>query len=316
MKKKLVLLFLATFLGLSACKPVKPLPDTTDTLDSYDGPSTTCANIVMGGGDFAYHNNFIYFNTRSGIGEYDLLSKESVIIPSKNHVDSSLYIDDNYIYFAQSDKKGLIRMTKDGKKAKSIYEGASGYRSLYLTQTHAYYLDFMDGSLFRYNFETSTEEELCSIRNGYFVEGNTIYALADHNDAIYLYQSDINDIDFQHINLSFSPIAVLAVDDTLYLTKKGVWEVVMVKDGKETTLPIRSLNYQVLGNQLFYQEEVTNMLKSYNLDTGEIRTIFENDFWTFCVLAERYIGISNSNNYYLYDLETETLELMYPQEGA
>ena len=58
------------------------------------------------------------------------------------------------------------------------------------------------------------------------------------------------------------------------------------------------------------------MLKSYNLDTGEIRTIFENDFWTFCVLAERYIGISNSNNYYLYDLETETLELMYPQEGA
>jgi len=174
----------------------------------------------------------------------------------------------------------------------------------------------MDGSLFRYNFETSTEEELCSIRNGYFVEGNTIYALADHNDAIYLYQSDINDIDFQHINLSFSPIAVLAVDDTLYLTKKGVWEVVMVKDGKETTLPIRSLNYQVLGNQLFYQEEVTNMLKSYNLDTGEIRTIFENDFWTFCVLAERYIGISNSNNYYLYDLETETLELMYPQEGA
>ena len=90
---------------------------------------------------------------------------------------------------------------------------------------------------------------------------------------------------------------------------------IMLKDGKETNLPIRSLNYQVLENLFFYQEIGTNMLKSYNLDTGEIRNLFEDAFSTFCILAERYVAISGFDGEYLYDLETETLELMYSYGG-
>lgn len=315
MKKTFVLLFLATFLGLSACKPAKPIPDSMQTLDSYDEPSTTCSNIVMGNGTFAYHNNFIYVATYSGVIEYDLLSKDSVFIPSKNEMNGVSYVDDTYIYFSQREKIGLMRMTKDGKKSETIYDDASGYRYLYLTETHAYYTDSFVGSLFRYNFETDTENELCSILNGYFIDDNTLYVMQEQKDNIYLYKSNLNEMDFQPVPLSFSPIRVIAIDDTLYLSKKGIWDIIMYKDGTETTLPIYSFYYQVLGNQIFYIDRSTNMLNSYSLDTGEIRTLFENNVYTFCILAEQYIAIQSSNTYYLYDLETETLELMYPQEG-
>ena len=139
--------------------------------------------------------------------------------------------------------------------------------------------------------------------------------LQEKNDATYLYKSNLNEIDFQPVSLSFSPIRVIAIDDTLYLSKKGIWDIIMYKDGIETTLPIYSFDYQVLGNQIIYIDRSTNILNLYNLETGEIRTLFENDVYTFCILAERYIGIQSSNTYYLYDLESETLELMYPQEG-
>ncbi len=318
MKKKLVLLFFTTFLGLSACNPVKPLPDTNQNAenpDSYNGPSTTFSNILMGNGTFAYHNNFIYIATNSGAIEYDLLSKESVFIPSKHEMDAISYVDNHYIYFSQREKNGLMCMSKDGKISKTIYDDASGYYYLYLTETHAYYANSMNGSLFRYTFETDTEDKLCSILNGYFIDDSTLYVLQEKNDATYLYKSNLNEIDFQPVSLSFSPIRVIAIDDTLYLSKKGIWDIIMYKDGIETTLPIYSFDYQVLGNQIIYIDRSTNILNLYNLETGEIRTLFENAVYTFCILAERYIGIQSSNTYYLYDLESETLELMYPQEG-
>ena len=147
--------------------------------------------------------------------------------------------------------------------------------------------------------------------HSYFVDERYIYAVKEGEENCYL-RADKGTMDFEEISLSFRPIKVLSVDGSLYMSKSGSWNVVRIQDGKEEPLPVKALEYQVVGDLLIYRDEETDgrMLKSYHLQTGEIRELCEKAF-TFSVLEERYLCVfcafETESYYTLIDLQTDTV---------
>jgi hypothetical protein len=166
--------------------------------------------------------------------------------------------------------------------------------------------------LSRINLETGKVEIL--LEGGayrYFVDDNYIY-VAQGDGKNQIMRSSKDKIDFQPIPLSFYPVSVYADGDTLYLAKGGKdvqRQIIQYKDGVETKLPVYSWQYQILGDQLIYLDEIDKeTLKSYDLNTGEIKVLLDRAV-DFSLMEGRYLGIERvDENRYAFpsilDLQT------------
>lgn len=285
---------------------------------NFDNNSTTCENIVMGNGKFTLHNDFIYFTNRENIYEYDMETKSTIILNSESADVRSLYIQDNYIYFACA---GLKRITKDGKKVQQIFESKKGCIQLYVEDAYAYFLDSVEGCLYRRNLKEDKEKKLLENVLAYYIDENNIYAVAKDKDIPYLFVSKKEEIDFRIQELSFIPISVLTKDSTIYASERQSHQIVKISSKGEERLPIYGTYYQVIDDKIIYLDSKTYenscfTLVEYNVNTGESKNIYENVF-DFNILENKYVCIQHmpvqTAEYYIYNLETGENLLMYKE---
>ena len=267
---------------------------------------TTAANSVMGLGRFVYNDGYIYFGEVGCIYRYDLQNGETKkFILSNEHSDPEyMFATENYICYADG-YSGLMAMKKDGSGEEVIYEGI-GSSSLYAEDMILY---TADGIL---NLQTGEVTRLPEGILSYYTDDTYIYAVPE-DDGHYFLRSQKDSLDFEKMELSFFPIKVLADGEDLYFTEGGQsrhYQVIRYHDGVETRLPISAVEYQVLDGHVIYrcEDEAGRSIKSYNLQTGEIKVLHDEGF-NFSILQERYICLlcadSNGRGYYcILDWET------------
>lgn len=285
---------------------------------NFNNNSTTCGNIVMGKGKFAFDNEFIYFTDREKIYEYDLETKKTIVLDSKSDDVKGLYIQDEYIYFACA---GLKRMTKDGKKTQQVFERKGGCLQLYIESENAYFLESIEGSLYHRNLENNLETEILNHVLSYYVGDENIYAIAREGDMPQLFVSKKNEIKFCVQELSFVPVAVFATTDSIYLVERQSYQIIKCTLQGEERLPIYGTYYQIVDDKIIYLDSNTYKnscftLVEYNMNTGESKNIYENVF-DFNILENKYVCIQHmpvqTAEYYIYNLETGENLLMYKE---
>ncbi len=284
----------------------------------YDGNpephSTSCGNITMGNGKFSYDNGFVYYTDLSDIYEYEIASNKAVTVFSTADIIKDIYVQDQYIYF---NSNGLKRVTKDGKKQQRIFERNDGCLQLFVEDANAWYLDSVEGTLYRRDLKTKKEEAVLSHVMSYYVDDEHIYAIAKEEDVPALFISDKNNIQFNKVTLSFLPINVLADDGIVYMAERESYQVVQWDSGKESRLPIASCYYQIMGNRIIYldssaYDNSNSSLMQYDMTTGEKKRISE-DVSDFNLLEDRYICIqcrAEDQQFWIYDAETGKMENM------
>ena len=216
---------------------------------------------------------------------------KTIWLPDDHNLTFDLFATENYIcYEDMSD--ALMAAPKDGGEPVVIYQGL-GIHHLYAEGPMIYTNNAAD-YLSRINLETGKEEIL--LEGGayrYFVDDSYIY-VAQGDGKQQIMRSPKDKIDFEPIPLSFYPVTVLADGDTLYMAKGGKdvqRQVIQYKDGVETKLPVYSWQYQILGDQLIYLDEIDrDTLKSYDLNTGETKVLMERAV-DFSLMEGRYLGV-------------------------
>lgn len=278
------------------------LPDLSIGMDN----GTTCANNVTGLGYAAYGDGCIYLaGNENSIYCYEIASGKLAELPLANQTynPGHMMVTDQYILYSNV-WEDLIALKKDGTTEEPVFEGV-GSAQLYAEGTTLY---TTQGILDLYTGKIQNWPEGV---HSYFVDENYIYAVQEGDEKCYL-RAEKGTLDFEQISLSFRPVKVLSVDGALYMSKSGTWDVIRVREGKEETLPVKALEYQVIGDLLIYRDEETSgrSLKSYHLQTGEIRELCDKAF-TFSVLEERYLCVfcayQTESYYTLIDLQTDTV---------
>ena len=264
---------------------------------------TTCANNVTGLGYAAYGDGCIYLaGNENSIYCYEIASGKLAELPlaKQTYSPGHMMVTDQYILYTNV-WEDLMALKKDGTTEEPVFEGV-GSAQLYAEGTTLYttqgILDLYTGKIQNWPEGVHT----------YFVDDSYIYAVKEGGSHCYL-RAPKGTMDFEEISVGFCPIKVLSSGDTLYMTEGGSWAVIRIYQGREDRLPVRALEYQVLGQQLIYRDEDSGgrVLKSYDLETGEIRELCDKAF-TFSVLEDRYICVfcaDGQENYYtLIDRQT------------
>lgn len=270
---------------------------------------TTAANNVMGLGHFAYGDGCIYYSTVGHIYRYDLEAGTTKTYTLSDKMDDpmQLFVTENYICYTDAWSK-LVALPKDGSTEIILYEGiGSSYlyadgMTLYTSEGS---IDLETGSI------TPWGEELIA----WHMDDEFIYGVEGSGSKFFL-RSRKDSLAFEKIELSFSPIKVLADGEDLYFTESGVgerYQLIHYRDGVETRLPIRAVEYQILDGHVIYrdEDEAGRMIKSYDLETGEIKVIHQEGF-NFSILEGRYVCLlcadSNGQGYYsILDWQTGQL---------
>ena len=285
---------------------------------------TTCANIVMSMGRFAYKNGLLYFADPSTIYEYDIETGKTVFLPVKIPGDPmDLLITENHIVytgFSGDIKRRAMTITKDGKTTEELFEVSKGCHRLYTDGDDAYYLSSSGGNLYYRNITDGKEELILEDALTYFATADRIYAIQLVDEKYVLKACARNDFTFEIIPLSFEPIEILVDGQDIYLSQKGDYQVVRYCNGDETILPIRSMKYQLDNDCLLYSDEDTFenstwTIKSFDLKTQETTVICE-DVMEFGVFDEGYIAFwcrgTSGSWWKLYDEQTDSLRQIYP----
>lgn len=288
--------------------------------------STTCANVVMGMGRFEYRNNFMYFADVASIYEYDMESGKTVVFPVEFPGDpQDLFVTDDYILYCgytKDFKSGTLSMSRDGKNTETVFVGSEGCYQLYIDGKDAYYLSGRGGNLYHQNLVEKKETMLLDRVLSYYWTEDVIYAIKDNGGTYSLMKQAKGETDFQEIPLSFSPIEILVVDEELYLSQMGTYQLVHYRDGVETPLPINSVKYQALDGCVVFSDESsfknsTWTVKSYDLKTGEVKELCQSAM-EFGIFENRYIIFwcrGNEGSWWkLYDWNTKEIKQIYPTE--
>ena len=280
-----------------------------------DNTSTSCANMTMGNGKFAYCGEFIYFTNYLNIYEYDTETGTTVVLDSKSADVRNIYVQDEYVYFSS---EGLKRIRKDGKRIQQVFEREGGCLQLYVEDENAFYLNSIEGSLYHRDIKNGTETELMNDVLSYFVDEEKLYVVAKEDGIPYLYASAKDSINFTKQELAFAPIGVISEDDSLYLSERGSYQIIKCTQEEEVRLPIYATYFQVIDDKVIYMDSNTYQngcfdLVIYNMQSGESTLVYQG-VYDFCVLGDEYIGIQyqpvQSAEYYLYNLETnEVLQM-------
>lgn len=247
---------------------------------------TTAGNIVMGLGRFAYGDDGIYYSDLGHIYHYNLETGKTrtYILRDKMDDPMQLFVTENYICYTDSWSRS-IALPKDGGPETILYEGIGSGR-LYADGSILY---CTDGQI---NIKTGKitpwEKDLI----GWYVDDEFIYGVEGSESKSFL-RIRKDTMEMERIELSFAPITVLADGEDLYFTETGAGDrycLVHYRDGVETKLPIRAVEYQILDGHVIYrcEDEAGQAIKSYNLETGEIKVLKEDGF-NFSILKERYI---------------------------
>lgn len=247
---------------------------------------TTVGNIVMGQGRFAYGDGGIYYSELGHIYHYNLETgaTKTYVLSDKMDSPMHLFITENYICYTDSWSK-LVALPKDGSPETILYEGINS-GTLYAEGMILYIpdgcIDLSTGKI------TPWKEDL--IR--WHVDEELIYGVEGSESKSFL-RIRKDTMETERIELSFAPITVLADGEDLYFTETGAGDrycLVHYRDGVETKLPIRALEYQILDGHVIYrcEDEAGRAIKSYNLETGEIKVLSEEGF-NFSILEERYV---------------------------
>lgn len=289
---------------------------------AYTGENTgtTCGNITMGAGKFAYGNGFIYISSPGEIYEYDLSTGVPIILetPGSDYAES-MFLSEQDVYY--SNGSSLKKLQKDGKK-NDVVIGKTSCRKFFADGMDAYFMNHIEGDLFHIDMQTKKETTLLSVVNNYYVDDTSIYAVAKPDGEWKLYHSSRETINFEPIKLSFQPVAVYVDGEDIFLAKQGDFQLIQYTDGVETPLPCHSFFYQVMDGSLIYMDDQTNeggcfLLKSYDLTTGEGQLLCEN-VYDFCILEDRYICCQCANpgeaTFILIDTQTNEMTQMYPTE--
>lgn len=247
---------------------------------------TTVANSVMGYGKFAYSDGCIYYGDLGCVYCYNMETGETkkFVLSEKYDDPNNLFITENYICYVDSWSK-LVALPKDGSPEKILYEGIHNsylYADGMKLYASAGCIDLETGSI------TPWGEGLIA----WYVDDIYIYGVEGGNSSYFL-RSRKDSLDFEKIQLSFCPIKVLADGEDLYFTESGAgerYQLIRYRDGVETRLPIRAVEYQILDGHVIYrcEDEAGRAIKSYNLETGEIKVLQEGGF-NFSILEDRYV---------------------------
>ena len=285
-----------------------------------DNDSTTCGNITMGQGKFAYADGFVYFTDFSNIYEYDTESQKTVVLKGKSDDIKSIYVQDDYIYFGCN---GLRRLRRDGKRVRQVYESENAGLQTYVNGSDAYILQSIEGSFYHRNLTDGTETKLMDHVMGYYVDDENIYVVAKREDGIpYLFVGGREDMKFEMVELSFSPIAVAAAGDAVYLSARGTYQIIKYSSRGEEPLPVYATYYQAVDDKILYLDAKTFEnscfdLAVYDEISGESRTVFEG-VYDFGMVGENCVGIQAGTQpgagYYLYDMENDETVFMYEPE--
>ena len=249
--------------------------------------TNTSANVQTAMGRVAYRDGVFYAGTVGKILSYDTKTGKTYTYHLSNaYTDPKyMFVTENYLGFVSDyDMLQLLPLSKAGQEI-VVYEGID---STYLS-TDGKYLYALGDGLRRIDLTTGditrlSEEAVC-----YDVVDGKIYAVPGDGQKYFLHGSADGD-SMEQVKLSFYPIRVIADGEDLYLTAHGPqFGVVRYRDGKETKLPIRSYFFQILDGHIIYlDEEDRNIVKSYDLETGEIQVLQENVF-EFAVADSRYV---------------------------
>ena len=280
---------------------------------SIDGENTgtTMANSVMGEGGFVYSDGKIYYSEDGILFSYDPATGETQDIPLPDKFTSTfnMFATEDYICYANL-RQELYAWPKSGGTPEVIYQGL-GTTDLFADGMLLYTTNGME-YLSRIDLQTGEEVRLVEYINSYYVDDTYIYAVQSDLSNHYFLRSRKDNIDFEKIPLSFYPIKVLAHGEDLYFCEGGEnrsYQVIRYRDGVETRLPLRAYDYQVLSGKLIYRDCDDQALKTYDLETGEIRTLLEHAVY-FSILEDRYLCCICSNkaaaSHYVLDLQTGT----------
>lgn len=253
---------------------------------------TTAANSVMGYGKFAYSDGCIYYGDLGCVYSYCIETGETkkFILSEKYDDPNNLFITENYICYVDKWSK-LVALPKGGSPEKVLYEGIHNsylYADGMKLYASAGCIDLETGSI------TPWGEELIA----WYVDDTYIYGVEGGKSSYFL-RSRKDSLDFEKIHLSFCPIKVLADGEDIYFTESGAgerYQLIRYRDGQETRLPIRAVEYQILDGHVIYrcEDEAGQAIKSYNLETGEIK-VLQDGGYNFSILEERYVCINRFN---------------------
>lgn len=259
------------------------LPDLSIGMDN----GTSCANSTMGLGKFAYGDGSIYCAGEGCIYRYEIATgnTEKMVLSSPYADPDNILVTGDHILYTDS-WSDFVALSKDGATEEFVFQGFH-LGHLYAEGTTVYItegiIDLRTGTV------TSWPEGVHS----FYVDDTYIYALQEDENCFL--RAPKGTMDFQKIPVSFCPIRVLADGEDIYMSRGGAdktWTVIRYRDGEETELPIRALEFQVFDGHIIYccEEEERWAIKSYNLETGEIRVLHEEGF-NFSVLEDRYVCI-------------------------
>ena len=311
------LLALSLLLALCGCSK-----DADVSITNENG--TTCANIVMSMGRFAYSNGLLYFADPENIYEYDIETGKTIFLPVTPPGDPMyLMVSDSHIIYrgySKNYESCAVAVTKDGKKTTELFVGKEGCERLYIVENDAYYLSARGGNLYYRNMADGKEELILKDALTYFATAEKIYAIQLVDDKYILKSCARNDFTFETIPLSFEPIEILVDDEDIYLSQKGDYQVIRYCNGNETILPIRSVKFQVDDGCLLYSDHTTFKnstwtIKRFDLETQE-KTVICEDVMEFGVFDEGYIAFwcrGEAGSWWkLYDEQTDSLQQIYP----
>jgi hypothetical protein len=293
--------------------------DILTGLLSAKNNGSSVSNLSTGMGSFVYSDGYIYYGVPGCIYKSDLNGtvldtyELSDKYESPNYMfateDAIIYVNTLGLPVEPEDATapnrdghwGLRMQPKDGSSPVSICPGVEATAAY--ADGDQLYVSNGGEMLSRINLVTLEETELLENVHEYFVDDTYIYAVQGGSETCY-FRSRKDVIDFEKIELSFDPNKIIADGEDIYLCQwldeeeqeklDARYRVNLVRDGVTTNLPVYSWIYQILDGCVLYLEEETYLLKSYDVSSGETKSLAEN-VYEFAVLEDRYICIDRFN---------------------
>ena len=330
------ILLLALTLCLCSCQVIDRTSGGTDGDWPVGVADTSLENILMGNGEFAYYDGFIYFAPPGNIiAEVDLSTMKIAVldIPCGTWIPN-MTTDGEYIYFdATGGGEGRYRISADGKvleRVKGYLDQAGTYR--YNEGIDSFYLKGgLNGPLCYENLETHEVTELLDMARSYNLDEDFVYGvsieLKDDYAETYLYYGRRDNFDLQKIQLvseetgqQICPIYVAIYGNVMYVNEGNTYQVYEVDISAGLSpdevctakpLPVYGLAFYRAGDYIVYERNSFTVeldgeecVYAYNLKTGETEGILDEGIYMMCALADRYVCMHTSDgSMCIFDLE-------------
>ena len=279
---------------------------------------TTFYNNITSMGNMLYRDGLFYFSEPERLFIYDPETEKLEAVALEGDLfPTYMFLTDDYLLFAASWQEDLHAMDLKTREIEVVYQGL-GNGSLYadgmmLYATHG-------GALQRIDLETGKVDILAENIARFYMDENQIVAIPKAGNAFL--RAERTDLLFEEHALSFCPADDVILDgEDIYFKiaaprgEANRWRLVKWNDGMETALNLQCGSGQRVNGVLYYYDSaVNNLLRSYNMETGERKVLFE-DCGNFTIHAQRYLVVQYTLNqgWSILDLETgEVVSIPYP----